>query len=99
MNFQQANDLLTGRCQQSRKLGNNTYLKRRGNNIAVMLHATDVITFKPDNTAVLDSGGWRTVTTKARMNKYLFDDTRQTNYLYQDKGIWQLADQKQYCGY
>lgn len=62
---------LTGRCSQSRKVANNTYLERRGNDIAVRLHATDVVTFHADGTATLDSGGWLTVTTKARMNEYL----------------------------
>ena len=63
---------LTGRCSQSRKVANNTYLERRPEgDIAVRLHATDVVTFHADGTATLDSGGWLTVTTKARINDYL----------------------------
>ena len=62
---------LTGRCAQSRKVANNTYLERRGDDIAVRLHATDVVTFHADGTVTLDSGGWLTVTTKARMNEWL----------------------------
>lgn len=63
---------LTGRCSKSRKVANNTYLERRADgDIAVRLHATDVVTFHADGTATLDSGGWLTVTTKARMNDYL----------------------------
>ena len=63
---------LTGRCSKSRKVANNTYLERRpGGDIAVRLHATDVVTFHADGTATLDSGGWLTVTTKARINDYL----------------------------
>lgn len=86
MNFHEANELLTGRCQQSRKIGNNTYLKRRGYNIAVMLHATDIITFRLSNTALLDSGGYRTKTTKERMNEYAPCN------IVQHKGIWYIAD-------
>jgi len=63
---------LTGRCSQSRKVANNTYLERRPEgDIAVRLHATDVVTFHPDGTATLNSGGWLTVTTKSRINDYL----------------------------
>jgi len=70
MNYQRANEMLTGRCKDSRKLGNNTRLERRDDGIAVRLHTTDVVTYKPNGDVVLDSGGWRTVTTKARMNEY-----------------------------
>lgn len=69
MTYLHAADRLGNR--QSRKLGNNTYLKRRSDTaIAVMLHATDVLTFNADGSTVLDSGGWQTVTTKARINEY-----------------------------
>ena len=50
---------------------NNTSLHLRGDNVAVKLHKTDVVTYLPDGSIVLDSGGWRTVTTKDRMNRYL----------------------------
>lgn len=57
--------------RDSRKLGNNTYLQRRGDAaIAIKYHATDVLTFHADGRTVYDSGGWRTVTTKARLNSY-----------------------------
>jgi hypothetical protein len=53
-------------------VANNTYLQRRGSDaIAVRLHATDVVTFRADGTIVLSTGGWFTVTTKARMNEWL----------------------------
>ncbi len=62
---------LTGRCSQSRKVANNTYAERRGDDIAIRLHATDVVTFHRDGTITLNTGGWVTVTTKARINDYL----------------------------
>ena len=53
----------------------------------IRLHLTDIISFNhTERTITLDSGGWRTVTTKARMNE--FQDV--TN-VWQEKGIW-------YCG-
>lgn len=49
-------------------IANNTRLYRRGDGvIALTLHATDVVTFYRDGRIVLDSGGWRTVTTKDRI--------------------------------
>lgn len=56
--------------RDSKKLGNNTYLVRQGNSFGVRLHNTIVVTIHPDNTYTLNSGGWRTVTTKARINEY-----------------------------
>jgi hypothetical protein len=68
--YEEANAVLTGRCQEQRKVGNNTWLIRRGDNIAVRLHRTDVVTYMPDGTIRLNTGGWQSVTTKARMCEY-----------------------------
>jgi hypothetical protein len=56
-----------------------------GHTIAVRYHSTDVVTFRPDGTIVLDSGGYQTVTTKQRINNY----TRA--HVWQDKGIWYVG--------
>ena len=69
--------------RESRKIGNNTYLQRREDgSIAVRLHETDILTFHADGRTVYNSGGWRTVTTKARMNEY--GPLR----LYTERGVW-----------
>lgn len=53
------------------KLDRNTYLERRDDQtIAVRLHATDIVTYTPTYTE-LDSGGWHTMTTRARMDDYI----------------------------
>ena len=74
MTFQQAVELLSSprlRDDRIRKIGNNTYLVRRGPSaIAIRLHATDVVTIYSDGTYALNSNGWRTPTTKERINKY-----------------------------
>ena len=58
--------------RDSRRIANNTYLERRANSdIAVKLHRTDVLTYHADGSVTLNSGGWQTYTTKARMNAYL----------------------------
>ena len=96
MNYTKANELLQGRNYQSRKLANNTYLKRRGENIAVLLHTTDIVTFEPNGDTVLNSGGWLTSTTKARMNRYIAPiRISQVNgrwFLFQNGKSWAYAD-------
>ena len=70
MNYATASAKLTGRCRERRKMENNTYLVRRiDGGIAVRLHNTDVLLFRPNGSIVLNSGRWRTTTTKDRMNR------------------------------
>lgn len=63
--------------------GRATRLQRRDDEtIALKLHATDVVTYHKSGRVTLNSGGWRTATTKARMNE--FSPLRVS----QDKGSW-----------
>lgn len=84
LTFQSAMDLIFRSRNGRKKLANNTYLHEVHGGIAVQLHDTDVVTIWPDNTYTLNSGGWQTVTTKARIND--FSPAR----LGQDKGVWYL---------
>jgi hypothetical protein len=69
MTFSKALDKLDGR--DSRKIANNTYLERiAADAVAVVLHGTAVVTFRRDGTCTLDSGGWKTATTKDRINNF-----------------------------
>lgn len=90
--FKEADQVLQGRCKQSRKLGNNTYLERRPNNqIAVRLHRTDIITYHPDGSCTLNAGGWKTVTTKDRLNKY------SPVCVWQAQSIWYVSENSPYA--
>ncbi len=52
-------------------IANNTVLHRIDNDtFGVRLHGTNVVLIHRDGTYTLNSGGWRTVTTKDRINKY-----------------------------
>lgn len=62
--------LLQGRNKESRKLDNNTYLLRRGDTIVIRLYSTDIVTYTPQGLCILDSGGWNTVTTRARVSTF-----------------------------
>lgn len=84
--FASADSRLSGRTPYRRKVGNNTYLERRDNgDIAVRLHDTDVVRLHPDGSITLHDGGWRTVTTKDRMNHVL----RSVHMnVFSDRGVW-----------
>jgi hypothetical protein len=58
----------------SKKVSNNTYLELRNSDgvcVAVRLHQTDVVTFYPNGTKQLATGGWFSVTTRDRLNQYI----------------------------
>ena len=86
-----------GQMREAQKLGNNTYLTRRPHNddgfiYTVRLHDTDVLTQWPDGSVSVSSGGWQTVTTKARINdhlrKFLPNATQSVPSVYQKKREW-----------
>lgn len=72
MNYKEAEEKLVGRWARGRKLERNTYLERRDFfSIAIRLHGTDVLTFHEDGSIEVNTGGWNTVTTRDRINRYL----------------------------
>jgi hypothetical protein len=81
--FSEADALLGKRTQ--RKLGNNTYIRREGTRICIRLHATDIVTIGKDR-IVLNSGGYRTHTTKDRLNAVLPHGYSVSA----EKGLWHL---------
>jgi len=56
----------------ARKVDNNT-VEWIGNDGVrhIRLHRTDILTFNHDGTINVSMGGWPTVTTRSRINKYL----------------------------
>lgn len=79
------------RCQEilgnskTKKLSNNTYLRQEGDNLFyVKFHDTDIICIYPDNTQVIDCKGFRTKTTKERLNEFSLAS------VFQEKGNWYL---------
>ena len=86
MDYQSASNELSRGRHGRRKVDNNTYLYPVNDGIAVRLHATDVVVIHPDNTYTLNTGGWYTVTTKDRINKYSPARVGQRN------GIWYIGN-------
>lgn len=74
--------------RDSRKVGVATVVSRRDDgSIALRYHSTDVVTARPDGTVTLRSGGWRTVTTKKRINSVLPAGFR----LWQERFEWHVT--------
>lgn len=76
------------------KVANNTRLIRiyGGDAIAIRLWATDVVTYYRDGRIILNSGGYKTVTTKRRMN----DWTPPSIMLYQENWDWYVVTHREY---
>jgi hypothetical protein len=92
LTFNEAANLINRGRNGVKKLSNNTYLERVDDNtFAVRLHATNVVLIHSKGSYTLNSSGWRTVTTKARINEY------SPARLYQEKGQWYLDYQG--CSY
>jgi len=89
MNFDEAKELLkTARVQANgKKINHHTYVVPDGENVAIKLHETNIVTFHPDGTIILDSGGWRTAVTKDRMNNALCGQLQITAR----NGIWYIG--------
>ncbi len=69
---------------RKRKLTNNTYLVvREDGGFGIKLHDTEVVIHYP-NKVIFNSGGWKTVTTKARINEFSCAS------LTQCKGAWTI---------
>jgi hypothetical protein len=58
------------------RLGNNTFLESyvdgcSVDRICVRLHSTNIVVFYPDGRVTLHTGGYKTVTTKERINQFI----------------------------
>lgn len=81
-----------GRSKTSRKVANNTVVRDEpgtesiGGAVVIRLHQTDIVTISDNGNIKLYTGGWQTVTTKERLNRY-------TNAgITQKAGVWYMRD-------
>lgn len=74
-------------AKKTRPLYYATRVNRRGDDIAITHHETDIITYRPTGEVVIDTAGWHTVTTKARLNSHLPGGFG----IYQDASIWYIS--------
>lgn len=69
-----------------KKIDHNTYLSRRIGGYSITLYETPVVAIYDDGRYVLNSGGYRTATTKDRISKY--SPVR----VHQSKHVWYAGD-------
>ena len=75
-------DIMSGvRFDRKRKIANNTVEYWQGKTRVIRLHDTDIVKILENGDTVLNSGGWRTVTTKDRMSGH-------GSRISQEKGVW-----------
>jgi hypothetical protein len=53
---------------KSRKLGHNTWVEDCGDSVSIFYHQTEIVRYYSTGEIQLDSGGWRSVTTKQRLS-------------------------------
>jgi hypothetical protein len=84
MTHAQAVKMVRGKTNKtSRKIGNNTLgVIHENGDVGIILHRTEVVTIHADGTYTLRSGGWRTVTTKDRINTYCPFRVSQTKFVW-----------------
>lgn len=72
MTHAEATKMVLGKTNRGqRKVGNNTYAYIEADgSVSIELHGTKVVVIYPNGLYKLNSGGWRTSTTKDRINKY-----------------------------
>ena len=88
MNHAEATKMVLGkRNRGQRKIGNNTYAYiEYDGRVSIELHGTKVVVFSPNGLVKLNSGGYRTHTTKKRINQYSPVKVYQKNF------EWFLSD-------
>lgn len=71
----------------TRRVANNTYATiNEDKSVSIKLHQTNVVIIQKDDSVQINSGGWMTSTTKARINEF------SNASIYQKNFEWFLAD-------
>jgi hypothetical protein len=86
--YREAKAFLGNRNSRNIKGKRSTCVEYSGENIEIVYHRTAVVTFRPNEDMILNDGGWRSVTTKARIN----DALKGYAYLYQKNFTWYLSE-------
>lgn len=70
--YKALDELLTrnGKKIASRKIANNTYAIRHDGVIAIRFHETEIVRYTSNSMVSLNSGGWLTMATKERINRF-----------------------------
>ncbi len=71
-----------------------THVMATNGMISVKYHSTEVVSVKRDGSIVLDTGGWKTATTKTRMNQ-ASNQFGLGYHVYQENHAWYVRYQGQ----
>lgn len=71
---------------KGKPLENNTRLVKTSEGFAIKYHGTNIVDIKPDGYFILRTGGWKTYTTKDRLNKY------SPLTIWQKNRLWYVSD-------
>ena len=72
-----------------RPLENNTRLHREGDKYIIRFHRTHVVTYLPNGNVILRTGGWNTITTRARICSY-----SPVTWISTCQGVWYMRWQR-----
>jgi hypothetical protein len=70
----------------AKRIANNTFRYQEGEDVVTRLHFTDIIRKHADGSYTLSSGGWKSKTTKERLNDY------SPYRVFSNKGVWYVGD-------
>lgn len=63
-----------------KKVASNVWLHRAGEDIHVRFYRTNILTFRPNGTVTINTGGWETVSTMRRINDFVGPHIRISGY-------------------
>lgn len=86
--YAKAAEFLGKRDVKSTKQRGTKFRRMSDGTIAVYYHATPIVTYRPDGSYVLKTNGYRTSTTKSRINEY------SPAYICQRKFVWYQRGQR-----
>lgn len=86
MNYNKCREILNG--QAVKKIAGNTWIYDYGTQYVIRFHDTDIVTFFQDGSVIVRNGGYKTATTKARINEYLGLG------IYQKDFVWYYGDKE-----
>lgn len=74
-------------CESSKVVAGNTvaYFRKDGTRV-IRFHRTDILEFPKVSEVIFNSGGWKTITTKERMNHF-----QNVATIIQEKGLWYVT--------
>lgn len=84
--YAQAQKLCSHPRYPNRKLGRQTYMQREGDDYVVRQWGHPIVTYQPDGGIRLDSCGYRTATTKDRLNQLV-----PGYHIWSERGTWWIA--------